>query len=85
MKYKPSAFFQKVRSLLFDLSYFPNLALTLMSAHIRGGRARVRSYMGHRGSEKKSERLILNDIQKVKMEKTRYTALVSTCSYSSKS
>ena len=32
--------------LLFDLSYSPNLALTLMSAHMR-------AYKGRRGSEKK--------------------------------
>ena len=34
--------YERVRSLLSDLSYFPNLALTLMSACMRGARVRAR-------------------------------------------
>ena len=58
VKHKPSAFCRKLcepcmsmRSLLFDLSYSPNLAQTLMSASMRGARAPACSYMVHRQTE----------------------------------
>ena len=46
---------------LSDLSYSPNLALTLMSAHLRRAKARACSYTSRRDF-KKSRRLILNDV-----------------------
>ena len=48
---------------LFDLSYSPNLALTLVSACMRGARAHACSHTSPRDS-KKSRRLILNNVLK---------------------
>ena len=42
-----------VRSLLTNLCYSPNLALTLMSAYMRGVRDHICSYMSRRDAEKK--------------------------------
>ena len=44
----------RMRSLLlYDLSNSPDLALALMSGHMRGARARAHSYTSHRDSEAK--------------------------------
>ena len=50
--------------LLSDLSYLPNLALTQMSAWMRGVKAHARSHASRRDSEKKrTAYIILNDIE----------------------
>ena len=57
-----------MRSLLLsDLSCSPNPALILISACTRGVRACACSYMSRRDSEKIWQ-LILNDVQKFKLE-----------------
>ena len=45
--------YERMRFLLHsDLSYFPNLAIILMSAHMKGARVRVRSYTSRRDLKK---------------------------------
>ena len=68
VKYEPLLFFRSsatrvsshVRSLRSKLRCFTNLALTLMSARMKGARARARSYTSRRDSEKKRTAYISN-------------------------
>ena len=69
VKYKLSAFFLKTLQPVYEracalsnLSYSPNLALTPLSARMRGARAPACSYTGCKGFEK-SKWLILNHLQ----------------------